>query len=325
MNRKFLIPALYATAIALLAALGFTCREADKTSKPPCVSVVVTTSILKDTIGNMVKGIKNVKIESLMGLDVDPHSYQPTLQDGRKIDQAAIIFHHGLHLEGKLHAVLESLGKPATHHTRVINVANVLEEKHLIKDDQGIYDPHIWCDVNNWIVVVRHCLDKLKLELRSKLNKDAIKLLEANTKQYIQTLAELDEYIRSEKVKALGIVERWLVTSHDAFAYFAKAYGFKVRSLQGISTTANFGLKDVDELANFIMTENIPVIFTENAIPQQYLKAVVEKCQQHGHPGPQIGQPLYADALGRETATTYQEMMSHNIESIIQGHQTLSK
>ena len=122
------------------------------------------------------------------------------------------------------------------------------------------------------------------------------------------------------RVQAARVPEerRVLITAHDAFNYFGRAYGFQVRGLQGISTAAEAGTADVQALAEFIATRRIPAVFVESSIPRRTIEAVQEAVRARGFEV-QIGGSLYSDAMGNPgtPAGTYQGMVRHNIDTIV--------
>ena len=130
----------------------------------------------------------------------------------------------------------------------------------------------------------------------------------------------------SQKLKDIPDSKRVLVTAHDAFAYFGRAYNIEVRGLQGISTLSEFGLRDVSNLVEFITENEIPAIFTETSVSEKAIKAVLEGCKSKGH-DVVIGGSLYSDAMGEEGTFegTYLGMVHSNVEKIVEGLSRISK
>lgn len=272
--------------------------------------IVCTTGMIKDAVENIV-GDK-AKIIALMGPGVDPHLYKATQGDLKKLQQADIIVFNGLFLEGKMGDVLQKLKRKKT----VIAMAELLPKDSYINNTefQGAFDPHIWFDVNLWKEAVK------------LLNKELIKtdstnhgLYNKNTKKYSLQLDSLHKAVQSQ-IDLIPEEKRVLVTAHDAFAYFGRAYGVDVRGLQGISTLSEFGLRDVSNLVDFIVENEIPAIYTETSVSEKAIKAVLEGCKSKGH-NVVIGGSLYSDAMG-EYGTfegTYIGMVHSNVKKIVGG------
>jgi manganese/zinc/iron transport system substrate-binding protein len=140
---------------------------------------------------------------------------------------------------------------------------------------------------------------------------------EGRAAAYLSELEELDGYVR-EQAARVPAERRVLITAHDAFNYFGRAYGFEVRGLQGISTAAEAGTADVQALAEFIARRRIPAIFIESSVPPRAVEAVQAAVRSRGF-RVEIGGELYSDALGRagSEAGTYTGMVRHNIDTIV--------
>lgn len=140
---------------------------------------------------------------------------------------------------------------------------------------------------------------------------------EANAAAYLTELEELHQYVLSQ-AETIPAEKRIIITAHDAFSYFGRAYGFDVRGLQGISTESQAGTADVQDLANFIVEKQIPAIFVESSVPQRNVEAVQAAVQAQGF-DVQIGGSLFSDAMGSEGTPegTYVGMVKHNIDIIV--------
>ncbi len=134
---------------------------------------------------------------------------------------------------------------------------------------------------------------------------------------YQAELATLDGWVR-ERIEALAPEQRVLVTAHDAFGYFGRAYGFEVRGLLGVSTASEAGTSDVQELAEFIVEREIPAIFVETSVPPRYVQALQEAVRARGFEV-EIGGSLYSDSLGNPgtPAATYAGTVRANVETIV--------
>lgn len=296
------------TLFISLIILSFSCAPQEKDEGQ--TYIVCTTGMIKDAVENIV-GDK-AKVDALMGPGVDPHLYKATQGDLKKLQQADIIVYNGLFLEGKMGDVLQKLD----HKKMVIAMAELLPKKAFINNTefQGAFDPHIWFDVNLWKDAVQ--LLKEELIKTDSINKT---LYTKNADKYSLQLDSLHKEVKNQ-ISLIPKSKRVLVTAHDAFAYFGRAYGVDVRGLQGISTLSEFGLRDVSNLVDFIVENEIPAIYTETSVSEKAIKAVLEGCRSKGH-DVVIGGSLYSDAMG-ELGTfegTYIGMVHSNVKKIVSG------
>jgi manganese/zinc/iron transport system substrate-binding protein len=275
------------------------------------LKIVATTGIVGDAVKNIV-GDK-ARVDVLMGPGVDPHLYKASQKDLEALSGADLIFYNGLGLEGKMGEILEKL---KTQKKTVVAVAEAIPEKELIKADEfgGQYDPHVWLNVKIWKYAVERC-GKV-LQAQDPANAE---FYQKNLIRYLQELDSLDAYIEAE-MQSIPVVPRVLITAHDAFSYFGRRYKIEVKSLQGISTVAEFGLKDVADLVDFIVQRKIKSVFMESFIPERSIKAVIEGCKAKNHQV-RLGGLLYSDALGKEGTPegTYIGMLKANVKMITEG------
>ena len=267
--------------------------------------VVCTTNIIADVVKSVLPS--DIQVISLMGEGVDPHLYKAGHKDLEYLQQAKVIVENGLHLEGKMAEVLVKLQRYKT----VVRMSDGVEESNLIKISDDIYDPHIWFDVNLWRSAVEHLANEMTLVYPERKEE-----IVNNQVKFSIELDSLDNLVRA-RMKSVSKDQRVLITAHDAFSYFGKAYDTEVRGLQGISTQSEFGLKDVSDLVNFLVKRNIPAVFVETSVSEKSINAVVEGCEKRGHKV-KIGGKLYSDALGGKTeaGNTYINMVSTNVETI---------
>lgn len=281
-------------------------REAG--SRPP--KIVVTTGILGDAVRQIVGD--SMQVVSLMGPGVDPHLYKASLGDLEQLMDADLVLYQGLHLEGKMSEVLEKLGRTC----RVYAVADELPIGAILYPPIGgdFPDPHIWFDVRLWKQAVERADQLLKQTFPDKQA-----YFEVRTKHYLQSLDSLDQWV-GEQIQEIPKAHRILITSHDAFRYFGKAYGIQVKGLQGISTQAEFGLKDISDMVQRIVREDIPAIFVENSVSSKSLEAVIQGVKSRGKQV-RIGATLYTDALGEPTTPegSYTGMVRYNVEAIVKA------
>ena len=300
--------------VALLIPVG--CVQEDQAAgsagADAPLRIVATTSMLAD-LARAIGG-ERVVVEGLMGPGVDPHLYKASEGDVTRMARAAIIFYNGLHLEGKMTEVFEQMqrrGKPT-----VALAEEAIPDSLLLESPNfaGNFDPHVWFSVPLWVRVAHEAAAAL-----AELDPDHAGDYHARAVAYEQSLVEVDEYAK-ERSSELPPERRILITSHDAFGYFGQTYGFEVRGLQGISTAAEAGTADVQELADFVASRRVPAIFVESSVPQRGIEAVREAVRARGF-DVRIGGTLYGDALGGPDsgADDYEGMVRANIDTIVDG------
>ncbi len=272
------------------------------------IKIVTTTGMIKDAVEH-VTGDK-AEVIALMGPGVDPHLYKATQGDLEKLTSADIVFYNGLHLEGKMSEVFEKLGRLKP----VIAVSKDIPEERLrtIPGFAGTHDPHIWFDVKLWEEAV-----KAVRGFMVQYDSASATLYEKNAQAYLHEMDSLHVSVKTQ-LQQIPETQRVLITAHDAFGYFGDAYGIEVRGLQGISTVSEFGLKDVTDLVNFIISRKIKAIFVETSVSQKSINAVVEGCNQKGWQV-KIGGSLYSDAMGAAGTPSgnYLGMVSANVNTIV--------
>lgn len=273
------------------------------------LKVVATTNIVADLVRTV--GGPGIEVEALMGPGIDPHLYKASAGDVRRMSSAQAIFYSGLHLEGKMSEVL---GRMAERGARTQAVAEcVPEEKRIHSTDfSGLYDPHVWFDVALWSQAA-DCVADTLADLDPENGDD----YRARAEATVEELNTLDEWVR-DRVESLAPEQRVLVTAHDAFGYFGRAYGFEVRGLLGVSTASEAGTSDVQELAEFIVERRIPAIFVETSVPPRYAQALQEAVRARGF-GVAIGGSLYSDSLGSPGSAeeSYEGTVRANVVTIV--------
>ncbi|MBY0205457.1 metal ABC transporter solute-binding protein, Zn/Mn family [Paenibacillus cucumis (ex Kampfer et al. 2016)] len=290
--------------VIVLTACSSTSGE-DGTGK---VQVTATTGMIAD-VAREVGGVY-VEVTGLMGPGVDPHLYKASQGDIRKLEQAKVIFYNGLHLEGKMTSILEKMSK-SKQVTAVVEKIPV-EELHSGQATGGTeYDPHVWFNVKHWMRATEAVRDTLV-----EADPDHAEQYKTQAATYLEKLQALDTEVR-EKIGQIPEESRVLVTAHDAFGYFGQAYGIKVMGLQGISTAAEYGAKDVSELRDFLVENQIKAVFIESSVPAKAMEAIIAGAAEKGHTV-KIGGELFSDAIGAEGTVegTYIGMVRHNVETI---------
>ncbi|MEQ8927338.1 MAG: zinc ABC transporter substrate-binding protein [Fulvivirga sp.] len=292
--------------ILFFAVLMMACQPSDKEEEKP--QIVTTTGMIADAVKNIVG--ETAEVEALMGPGVDPHLYKATQGDLQRLTEADIIFYNGLHLEGKMGEILEKLSRQKP----VIAVAAEIDTSLLFRVPQfnNNYDPHIWFDVSLWSTAVRHIT--ISMIKQQPLNKE---LYLANEAIYQSRLDSLNVFVKNE-MASIPPRQRVLITAHDAFGYFGKAYDIEVKGLQGISTISEYGLRDVSDLVDFIIERKIKAVFVETSVSEKAINAVVQGCKQSGF-DVQIGGNLYSDAMGKAGTPegTYIGMVKANVSTIV--------
>ena len=279
---------------------------------PQTPTIVTTTSLIADATARIAG--PHWKVECLMGPGVDPHKYQPSASDLGKLSSAKLILFNGLHLEGKMVDVLE---KPAKGR-KAVAVSRSISESDLHRSEPGsetVHDPHIWFDVRLW----KKCAEVIRDEL-CELDPAHAEEFRANAEAYLKELDELHKEVLAKSAK-LPADRRILVTSHDAFGYFAAAYGFEVHGLQGVSTASESGTQDVQNLAKLIGDKKVAALFTETSVPSKGLEKVIATVKETYKSDVRLiagDDALYSDALGEagSTGATYIGMVRHNIDVI---------
>ncbi|EMQ96059.1 Manganese ABC transporter, periplasmic-binding protein SitA [Xanthomarina gelatinilytica] len=294
--------------MALLGAvIIFNCKNNQPTNGKP--NIVTTTTMITDLVKNI--GGDKINVQGLMGSGVDPHLFKASEGDVSKLANADIIFYGGLHLEGKLVEVFEKMSR---QNIKTIAVSDALDKTTLIASElfPGNYDPHIWFNIDYWIQITQYVADQL-----SKTDPENKLFYETNAKNYIEKLEVLKKEITAT-IQTLSKEKRILVTAHDAFSYFGKAYDFEVVGLQGLSTATEAGVQDVQKLATFIIDKKVKAIFVESSVPKRTIEALQAAVTSKGH-DVSIGGTLYSDALGNAGSMegTYIGMFQYNVNTIV--------
>lgn len=302
-KRSVLTLASLVFAASLLAACG------SRTERGPAeggkLKVTATTGMITDVAREIGGG--RVAVTGLMGPGVDPHLYKASQGDIKKLEDADLILYSGLHLEGKLNSIFEKMAKKL----RVVAVTRDIPEERLMTVKNGAHDPHVWFDVQLWAIAAGTIRDAL-----IEADPDGKAVYEKAAADYLAKLEALDAYAR-EQIASIPEKDRVMVTAHDAFGYFGKAYGIEVVGLQGISTAAEYGSKDVTSLRDMLVERKIKAVFVESSVPKRSIEAVIEGARKLGHEI-RIGGELFSDAMGKEGTVegTYIGMVRHNVDTI---------
>ena len=294
---------------ALLVLTG--CADGGDAEDDGRLDVVATTSIVADAVRAV--GGEDVRVTALMGPNVDPHLYRPSEGDVGRMASADVVVVNGLDLEGKMGEALEQL---SARGTRVAALAEAVPDSSRRQSVQfeGAFDPHVWMDPGLWRFVTDRAAEAL-----AEADPENADAYAARAEAYADSLAALDAELR-QRLAAVPESRRVLVTAHDAFEYFGRAYGFEVRGLQGLSTATEAGTADVQDLARFVAERGIPAMFVETSVSERSIRAVQEAARVRGAEVA-IGPPLYSDALGDAAsgADTVLGMLRSNAEAVVRG------
>lgn len=277
------------------------------------IKIVATTGQVADLVRSV--GGDHVEVTALMGPGVDPHLYRESPSDIEKLSTADAIFYNGLHLEGRMTEVFEKL---ATRRPTFAVTAGLVEAKdpRLRKPPEfdGYFDPHVWHDPLLWTDCVKYVATKLA-ELDPQHKDD----FEKNAAAHSEELKQLDEANRA-KLAEIPKPQRVLISAHDAFGYFCKAYDIESMPLGGVSTEEEVSIGRMDEVIAFIVDRKIKAVFVESAVAPRIVEALIEPCRKKGQEVA-IGGELYADALGAAGTpeATYIGMIEANVETIVQA------
>ena len=275
-----------------------------KTIKDKDKSVIMCST---EVIDDLVRAVGGDFIETSLAIKSgnDPHSFSATERDIIRITDSSLIVYNGGGLEGRLEWALSKIGNitPA-----VSIIKNIPKDKLIYKDK--VLNPHIWHDVMLWKSVVTFIADNLV-----KMNEENKQIYYQNEEIVLFTFEKLDKYIK-EQVARIPKEKRVLVTEHDAFAYFGKAYGFETLSIQGISTYSEVSSIDINNLADLLIEKKVDTIFLEATVPARNIRLLQATLKARGH-FVKIGGTLYADTLGHNN--TYDKMMRHNIDTIVKA------
>ena len=288
--------------IIALAALTLACTP------EPSIDVLCTTSVVADAARQLLP--EEISVQALMQSNIDPHSYKPVESDVAKLSNAGVILHNGLHLEGKMTDILEKVGQQKP----VYAMSGALRSHDLIEVGPNTYDPHIWFDLQLW----NRCVGELALFLKGEFPQHSA-AIDSNAMDYFfELVAAHDEFVLA--INEVPDSVRALVTAHDAFSYFGRAYGIEVHGLQGISTAAEFGIRDMTSSAQFILDRNLSTVFIETSVNSKSIEALQEAVEQKGGKV-RIGAPLFSDALGAEGTpeATLIGAFTHNTTQILKS------
>ena len=265
--------------------------------------VVATVAMVADIVREVAG--ERATVEGIIGEGVDPHLYKPTRSDVARLLGADVIFYSGLMLEGKMADTLVRVArdKPVNAVTELIDESYLLEPAEMM----GHHDPHVWMDAGAWSV----CVEAVAKALGA-YDPDHAAEYAARAAAYREKLKALDDYAR-RVIQTIPASSRVLVTAHDAFNYFGRAYGIEVMGIQGLSTESEAGLEDINRMVSMIVERKIRAVFVETSVAEKNIRALVEGARSRGH-DVAIGGLLFSDAMGAAGTYegTYIGMIDHN-------------
>lgn len=282
-------------AIAIIIAHPATARDK--------VKIVATFSILADLAKNV--GGNHVDVTALVGPNGDAHVYAPTPTDAKTLSTANLVVVNGFGFEGWIERLIKASGTKAAIVTAMNGIAP-RQRADAHGQDHGEVDPHAWQSVTNAKIYVANIRDGLIAV--DPAGADAYR---ANAAAYLARLDALDAEVK-DAVTTIPAERRRIITSHDAFGYFAAAYGLQFIAPQGVSTEADASARDIARIISQIKSQKIPAVFLENVTDPRLLRRIGQES------GAKIGATLYSDALTdvNGAAPTYIEMMRYNVRQL---------
>ncbi len=282
-----------------LALLGLAASVAPLRADERPLRVATLNTILTE-IASEVGGDK-VEVIGLIQPGVDPHTFEPSPADMRAVVDADLVFASGLHLESYLDRLVANVGTRG----RVVAVGDALPL--VLSVSKGEEDPHWWHDIDNVIFATELVRDEY-VRLRPAWADSFAR----NAQGYRARLIALKAWV-SHEIDELPPGKRQLVTSHDAFGYFAHDYGFTIHAISGLSTDSEPDARHLAALIDLIRSERIPMVFAESSVNPRLVANLVRET------GVRLGGTLYADGLGFGDAATYEGMYRHNVRMIVEG------
>lgn len=301
MKKIYLLVSILIIGIAVSA-----CQP--KTFKNKYKSVIMSSN---EIIDDLVKSIGGNFIETSIAIRKgnDPHSYTATEKDIIRITNSSLIIYNGGNLEGRLEWALSKIGNI----TPAVSIIDYLPKDKLIynkdkNDNNETVNPHFWHDPLLWKTAAHFIADNL-----ASMNNVNQQIYFQNEEVFLYILDRLNSYIK-EQVKKIPEEKRIIVTEHDAFAYFGRAYGFETLYLQGASTSSEVSSADINDLADVLIEKNVTTLFLEATLPDKNIRLLQSTLKARGH-FVKIGGTLYSDTLGYNN--NYEAMMRHNIDTIV--------
>lgn len=287
------------------------------------IPIVATTTQAADLMRILTGDLEGIQLTALMGPGVDPHLYQPTEADIVAMNQARIVIYSGLHLEGQFDAVFKALSEQGIAiyalSAPVKDAGYIIGGFDLSDTLLDVDDPHFWFDPRNWQLAVQDLAERL-----AEFDPPNAETYQARAATYIEQLDLLYTWADAG-LRSIDEGRRYLVTSHDAFQYFGAAFGWRMQAIQGLSTEDEAGVGDIQATVDFVIANDIPVLFVESSIPPDTIEAVIEAVRAQGGTA-RIGvRELFGDAMGEpgNFGGAYIGMLAQNALTIMQSYQCM--
>jgi zinc/manganese transport system substrate-binding protein len=261
-------------------------------------SLSTITTEIAENVGGPV-----VRVTRLVKPGMDPHDFQPSPRDVREVEDADLVLLSGKGMEGYLTKLEDAVGNKA----KFVDVGAEMPTLTLEEDGRVVEDPHWWHSIANMksaTSVVRRQFVEADPPNKALYMKNAA--------AYQAKLTDLEKWVR-QQVAELARDQRKLVTSHDALQYFAQEYGFKIYAIEGVSTEDQPSSKKVTDLINTIRTQQVKAVFFESIANPKVITEITRET------GAKIGGELFVDGLGEKEASTYSDMIRHNIQTIVKN------
>lgn len=278
------------------------------------LKVVTTTTIVEDIVKNIASGA-SVDIANLVGIGVDIHDYQATTEVSQALTVADIVFYLGGGVEEGLDDTLSAFADQGMAFSLFDAVPESLllegsENQQIQLNEDHLYDPHFWHDPTLIKYSVEMIRDKL---IEFDASNEEIYMDNADT--YILQIEEVYQQLLLD-IAPVAEEKRFLVTQHNAFQYWANAFGFQSNSLEGISTKDETGIGEIEDMAKYLKENEIDVIFLESTVPDENAQAVIEAAAAIGWTVSNGG-TLYSGSLGEQDAITYLDLLMFNTNIIV--------
>ncbi|MCC5961208.1 MAG: zinc ABC transporter substrate-binding protein [Rhodobacteraceae bacterium] len=300
-------PITFTTALALGLGLAPNAMADEAPLK-----VLATIGMIADVARNVADPC--VDISTLIGTGTDPHDYSATPRDVQALAGAELIFYVDPALEERLAGVLQDF----SDRTPTVGlIAATFDDADLLADPDapGTLDPHLWMDVSRWARIAPVIADAI-----TDLRPACAHTIQTSLDDYLVQLDALHTWV-GDTIATIPQDQRMLITAHDAFAYYSAAYGIEAsEAIEGISTTSEASIRDIRDVAAFVVDNNVPAVFVETTLNPRTIDALIAEVQSLGH-DVTLGGELYSDAMGDDgTANgTYIGMIRHNTATIAQA------
>ncbi len=296
---------LYTVLVLVLAqATSLTTGLAqDVLAKADARPLVVSTASIFADMAEVIGG-DAIRVESIVPLGGDPHTYEATPAAAALVTSAKLILRNGLTFEGWLNELIRYAGTsaPVTLITKGIAPLGSISYA-------GSEDPHAWMDAQNGLLYAKNIYEALAVTFPEYADQ-----FEFNYNIYRGEISEVDAWIR-DTIVTIPADQRVLITSHDAFQYYGRAYGLRLEAILGTSTDADAQTSDVARVIAMIRENGVPAVFVESTINPRMIRQIADDT------GARVGGSLFSDSIGDadSEAPTYLDMLRHNTRTIVRG------